>query len=182
MNPRFKRSLIAAAVVPLAVGGMILGGATKAFAYGAADQPIAQVEISGNCNNPSYPLCADEVGLGGVWVWAELDTSGGDLTQGTMDATVAFCGHVIGGGGPGSAGGGGGPDRNGVWYTISSLADAPPGAFPFYDPSKYTGSLRVLDFFPGTGSDDFIAVVPAQLGHYSLQPVHGVTIQTQVAP
>jgi hypothetical protein len=161
---------------------MILGGAGKAFAYGAADQPIAQVEISGNCNNPSYPLCADEVGLGGVWVWAELDTSGGDLTHGTMDATVAFCGHVIGGGGPGSAGGGGGPDRAGVWYTISSLTEAPPGAFPFYDPSKYTGSLRVLDFFPGTGSDDFIAVVPAQLGHYSLQPVHGVTIQTQVAP
>lgn len=183
MNPRFKRSLIAAAVLPLAVGGMIMGGATKAFAYGAPDQPIAQVEISGNCNNPSFPLCApppDGVGLGGVWAWAELDTSGGDLTQGTMDATVAFCGHVIGGGGPGSAGGGGGPVE-GKWFTISSLDKAPAGAFPFYDPSKYTGSLRVLDFFPGS-PDDFIAVVPAELGHYSLQPVNGVTIQTQVAP
>jgi hypothetical protein len=185
MNPRFKRSLIAAAILPLAVGGMILGSAGKAFAYGTADQPIAQVEISGNCDNPSFPLCApppDGVGLGGVWVWSELDTSGGVVTSGTMDATVTFCGHVIGGGGPGSAGAGGGPVRGGTWSTISSLADAPPGAFPFYDPSKYTGSLRVLDFFPGTGSDDFIAVVPAQVGHYSLQPVHGVTIQTQVAP
>lgn len=184
MNLRFKRSLIAT-VVPLAVGGMIMGGATKAFAYGKADQPIAQVEISGNCNNPSFGLCApdpDGVGLGGVWVWSELDTSGGVDTSGTMDATVTFCGHVIRGGGPGSAGAGGGPVRGGVWYTISSLADAPSGAFPFYDPSTYTGSLRVLDFFPGTGSDDFIAVVPAQVGHYSLNPVPGVTIQTQVAP
>jgi hypothetical protein len=177
MNLRFKRSLIAA-VVPLAVGGMIMGGATKAFAYGKADQPIAQVEISGNCDNPSFPLCAPEpdgVGTGGVWVWSELDADG------TMDATVTFCGHVVGGGGPGSAGGGGGPVRGGVWSTISSLAEAPPGAFPFYDPATYTGSLRVLDFFPGTGSDDFIAVVPAQVGHYSLHPVPGVTIQTQVA-
>lgn len=184
MNLRFRRSLLAAAVLPLAVGGMIVAGAPKALAYGSADQPIAQIEISGNCNNPSYPLCApppDGVGLGGVWVWSELDTSGGNLTSGTMDATVTFCGHVIGGGGPGSAGAGGGPDRNGVWYTISSLDQAPAGAFPFYDPSKYSGNLRVLDFFPGS-PDDFITVVPAQMGHYSLQPVNGVTIQTQVAP
>lgn len=164
---------------------MTAGGSAKAFAYGKADQPIAQVEISGNCNNPSFPLCAEEVGLGGVWVWSELDTSGDNTTSGTMDATVAFCGHVIRGGGPGSAGGGGGPVRSGVWYTYPSLEDAMnaySNAFPFYDSAEYTGRVWLLDFFPGTGADDFIAVVPAQMGHYSLQPVPAVTIQTQVAP
>ena len=156
-----------------------LAAAPRAFAYGAADQPVAQVEISGNCDNPGFWLCAPEpdgVGTGGVWAWAELDSNG------SMDATVAFCGHVVGGGGPGNAGGGGHPDRFGTWTTISSLSDAPAGAFPFFDASKTYSSYYVLDFFPGSGSDDFIAIVPAPVGHYAWQPTHGVSIQTQVAP
>jgi hypothetical protein len=172
--------LVAALTV---VAGVLSAG--SALAYGHADQPIAQVEISGNCNNPSFPLCAPEeqggVGLGGVWTWAELDTVGTDGTYGSMDYTISFCGHTIGGGGPGSAGGLGTPGE-GEWWTIANLADAPPLAFPFFDTSKSYDAYYVLDYFPGTGEDDFIAVVPAAYGHYGLHPVRGVTIQTQVAP
>jgi hypothetical protein len=151
-------------------------GAGSALAYLHADQPIAQVEISGNCNNPSFDLCAPEeqggVGVGGVWTWAELDTAGTDGTYGSMDYTIAFCGHTIGGGGPGSPGGGGGPGE-GEWWTITNLADAPGLAFPFFDTSKSYDAYYVLDYFPGSGDDDFIAVVPAAYGHYGLHPIEG---------
>lgn len=174
-------------------GGLIFGAqavsATAAFAYGSADQPIAQVELSGNCNNPSVPLCAPQdqggVGLGGVWAWAELDSTGTNPTSGTMDATFAGCGHVLGKSSPGTAGAGGGPDPFGVWQQYPSLGDAltaNPMAFPFYDTTAYDGSVYLMDFFPGTGSDDFVVVVPTEQGHYSFAPAPGVTLQTQVAP
>jgi hypothetical protein len=157
-------------------------GTGNARAYGRADQPIAEVEISANCDNPGFFLCApppDGVGLGGVWVWSELDSAGGDGTSGTMDATVTFCGHQTAGLPNGAFGH---PDSVGVWWTITSLGDAPSGAFPFFDTSQTYTSYYVLDFFPGSGVDDFIAIVPASLGHYSLHPAPGVSIQTQVAP
>jgi hypothetical protein len=179
MKARFVwRSLVVGVVtVSAAVAGLV--GAPGAFAYGAVDHPVAQVEISANCDNPNFPLCAPEpdgVGTGGVWVWSELDADG------SMDATVTFCGHVVGAGGPGSAGAGGGPVRTGQWWTTTTLADTPPGAFPFFDTSKNYSGYYVLDFFPGSGADDFIAVVPAPQGHYSWRPAPAVTIQTQVAP
>jgi hypothetical protein len=68
------------------------------------------------------------------------------------------------------------PDRMGTWSTISSLADAPDGAFPFFDTSKTYASYYVMDFFPGSGDRDFIAVVPTPVDRYSLQPVPGVSI------
>lgn len=179
MGLRFVRRSLVVGIAILSAAAATTMAAPGAFGYGAADHPVAQVEISGNCDNPSFPLCAPEpdgVGLGGVWVWSELDADG------SMDATVAFCGHTVGGGGPGSAGAGGGPVRTGQWSTISSLADAPPGAAPFFDPSKYHGTLYVLDFFPGSGADDFIAVVPTTRGHYSMHPAPAVSIQTQIAP
>jgi len=185
-----RRSLVTVAALVMAAAGMATAGASSAWAYGAADQPVAQVELSGNCTNPSFPLCFPEdqggVGLGGVWAWAELDSDTGSATAtdpSPMDATIAFCGHVLGGGGPGSAGGGGGPDRIGDWYRVSSVNDAfAVGAFPFFDTSQQYASYYVLDFFPGSGSDDFIVVVPGQVGHYSLHPARGVSLQTQVAP
>lgn len=131
----------------LAIGGVVAGGSTSAFAYGAADHAVAQVEISGNCDNPSFPLCAPEpdgVRTGGVWAWCELNSTGGDATSGTMDATVAFCSHVVGGGGPGGAGAFGHPDHDGIWWTIHSLAAAPAGAFPFFDTSTTYPSYYVL--------------------------------------
>src|SRR6266568_1883027 len=156
---------VLSAAVTVAVG--VLGTGT-AFAYGAADQPIAQVEISGNCNNPDFALC-QEVGLGGVWAWAELDTAGGSGTSGSMDFTLTFFGH------PGE----------GSWWTATSLSDAlAAGAFPFFDTSQTYSAYYVLDFFPGTGPDDFIAVVPAVYGHYSSPSSFpaGAQFQTQVAP
>jgi hypothetical protein len=177
-----RRTLqIVVLVAAVVAAGMI--GTGPAMAYGSADQPIAQVEISANCNNPSFALC-QEVGLGGVWAWAELDTAGGDGTSGTMDYTLTFCGHSGPGGGPHSAGAFGHPGE-GDWWTVNSLGDAlAAGAFPFFDTSKTYSAYYVLDFFPGSPpQDDFIAVVPAPYGHYNggaLPP--GVAIQTEVAP
>jgi hypothetical protein len=178
------RRAIFVSVLAVALGfaGSLLS-TEMAFAYGSADHPIAQVEISGNCNNPDFELC-QEVGLGGVWAWAELDTAGGNVTSGDMDFTLAFCGHSGPGGGPHSAGGGGQPGE-GEWWTANSLNDAlAAGAFPFFDTSKTYDAYYVLDFFPGTGQDDFIAVVPAGYGHYSSPSWFpaGAQFQTQVAP
>src|SRR5438477_8864873 len=147
------------AAVAVVVGAIHTGAAS---AYGRADQPIAQVEISGNCNNPSFPLC-QEVGLGGVWAWAELDTAGGITTSGTTDYTLTFCGHGTGAfGHPGK----------GVWWKTTNLGAAfAAGGAPFFDTSKTYSAYYVLDFQTGTGSADFIAIVPAAYGHYGLNPV-----------
>src|SRR5438552_10220610 len=98
-----RKAFLLAALVAAVAAVAGAAGTGRAFAYGHADQPIAQVEISGNCNNPSFGLC-QEVGLGGVWAWAELDTAGGSTSGGSMDFTLTFCGHVGPGGGPHSAG------------------------------------------------------------------------------
>jgi hypothetical protein len=168
------------AAVAVVVGALNTG---TAFAYGTADQPIAQVEISGNCNNPDFALC-QEVGLGGVWAWAELDTAGGSGTSGSMDFTLAFCGHSGPGGGAHTSGAFGQPGE-GTWWTANNLSDAlAAGAFPFFDTSQTYSAYYVLDFFPGSGADDFIAVVPAAYGHYSSPNSFpaGAQFQTQVAP
>jgi hypothetical protein len=188
----FKGRVLAAASAAIIFGGITMITAGVASAAGGV---AAQVEISGNCDNASFPLCAPPpagVGLGGVWSWAGLDTSTGSGTfanPSAMDATATFCSHVIGGGG--SHAGNGGPaggsrDTFGVWYWEPSLeqavTDAGPAAFPFYNTGTYSGPVYVLDYFPGSGPNDFIAVVPAQQGHYSIHPVPGVTINTQIAP
>lgn len=185
MRKTFLFVVLVAAVA--AVAGVL--GAGKALAYGIADQPLAQVEISGNCNNPGFPLCfpQDEggVGLGGVWAWAEVDNTG-DGTSGTIDFTFSGCGHTVGGGGPGTAGARGTPGE-GTWYLVDDLSEIPglnldTDAFPFFDTNNSYDHYYVLDFFPGSGEDDFIAVVPTDFGHYGLKPAPGVTLQTQVAP
>ncbi|HET7338146.1 MAG TPA: hypothetical protein VFK22_01245 [Candidatus Dormibacteraeota bacterium] len=80
----------------LAAAGAAASG-TTGLAYGAADQPVAQVEVSANCDNPSFPFCANVVGTGGIWFWVELDANH------TGDLSGADCGHTIGGGGAGLA-------------------------------------------------------------------------------
>lgn len=176
--------VVAAAVA----AGFGAWGAGSALAYGSQDGPLAQVEISANCDNSTFGLC-QEVGLGGVWSWAELDTSSGGGTfadPSTMDFTLSGCHHTIGGGGPGTAGAHGGTG-SGIWYQEPNLTAAlsdvnNPVAFPFYDTSTYSGPVYVLDYLPGSGVDDFIAIVPAGQGNYSFHPANGVTIQTQIAP
>jgi len=167
---------ITRALVPAIVLTTALGLAPSALAYGSADHPVAQVEISGNCNNPGYDLCApmpDGVGLGGVWTWAELDVATPGDTSGTMDYTLSFCTHQTDG-----LNGGFGFTGSGTWWTIDALGDAPANAHPFFDPSKTYDHYFVLDF----GVEGFVAIVPAPFGHYDLRPAPAVTIQTQVAP
>lgn len=184
-----------AVLLAVLVAGMAtltgLVGTGKALAYGKADQPIAQVEISGNCDNPDFFFCSNVVGLGGVWAWAELDNLPSSTTVGwnEMDATFAGCGHVRGGAPAHTSGGGGGPDPIGVWKQFSSLGAAEQATGGAAEPllllgggNPYTGSVDVLDFFPGSGPDDFEAVVPVAQGHYSAQPAPGVSLQIQVAP
>lgn len=187
---RLKTKVAACASSVLALGGLSLSASPGAFAYGSADNPVAQVEISANCDSASFSFCTDVVGLGGVWAWAELDNVPSSTAGwNEMDATISECQHTQGGGGPGSAGASGGPDSIGVWAQYPNLGaalGANPGAIPLYAlfgaNSDYTGSVYVLDFFPGAGSQDFEPVVPTQVGHYSVQPVPGATVQIQVAP
>ena len=59
----------------LAVASMGFG-ASGVAAYGHADHPLAQIELSLNCNNPDFPGCQPPpvgFGLGGVWLWIEID-------------------------------------------------------------------------------------------------------------
>jgi hypothetical protein len=154
-------TLLAATV---AVAAMTVAAPGQAFGYGHADQPLAQVELSANCNNPSFPLC-QEVGLGGIWLWVEIDADG------TADVAGAECGHV-----PGGGGGAGGIKGEFSWSSFTGspadFAAAYPDGFLFgVDPN---GSYYVLE--------PFGFAFPTTTGHYSFRPVPAVTIQLQVAP
>ena len=157
---KLLRVLAAAGLLAAATLGTTAGGVA---AYGRADQPLAQIEFSANCNNPGFPLCAPPpsgFGLGGIWLWIEVDANN------TGDVAGAGCGHVRGGGG------GAGSIRGDVTWWASS--PAPQGESFFVDPhGRYynvnLGGGEVLSF-------------PQTVGHYSLAPVHGVTIQLTVAP
>ena len=155
------RPLLAAGM--LAVAG--LGASTGAVgAYGRADHPLAQIEFSGNCNNPSYFLCAPPpagFGLGGIWLWIEIDTGG------SGDVSGAGCGHVRGGGG-----GGGGPIRGEItwWGSVG-----PQGVAFAVDPNNMYYNVDI-----GDGGPPFS--FPRTTGHYSFMPAPGVSVQTQIAP
>jgi hypothetical protein len=75
-------ALAAAVAVSVAVG--VAAGPAKAD-YG----PLAecQVALPMNCNNPSF--CGSD--LGGFWGWAVFNTDG------TADAELTDCGHLVGG-------------------------------------------------------------------------------------
>jgi hypothetical protein len=187
-----KASLLGAVVAAL-VAAVAAFGTGNALAYGHADQPVAQVEVSGNCNNATW-CTANFGGLGGFWIWAELDSGG------SVDGTFAGCGHTVGGGGPGSAGAGGGPVR-GTWWTASNLFEAAiiDAAFPLGIALSSDGSpdlsvpYYVIDL-PGGPGGDFIFAVPERVGHYNYSglqfingvpagtQIPGVNFQTQVAP
>lgn len=138
-------------------------GAGSAFAYGRADEPLAQIEISGNCDNASFWLCQpDAVGTGGIWVWIEVDANG------TADAAGAVCGHTIGGprGFAGSIRG----EYDWSYVTADQLPPGPP--LLITDPGgKYYWIPDVFD-----------QPIPVTQGHYSFHPAPGVSLQIQVAP
>jgi len=154
---RVVRLLVPASVLVV----VSLGASTSSVAaYGRADQPLAQIELSANCNNPGYPLC-QAVGLGGIWFWIEIDSGG------SGDIAGAGCGHIRG------VGGGAGPIVGDITWTKS--VGVPAGAFAFgVDPSNtyYVVPLGPQEVF----------AFPVTAGHYSFHPVPGVAIETQVAP
>jgi hypothetical protein len=161
--------------LPVAAVVALVAWSGSAFAYGKAESPLAQIEFSGNCNNPSFPFCAQPpagVGLGGIWFWIEIDAGGeGDISG-------AGCGHTFGGAhGPGGAGGG--PIKGEITWSYSNRADGvSAGALSFpglEDPNDH----YYLVTLPG-GANKFL--FPTTTGHYSFAPVHGVTLQLQVAP
>jgi hypothetical protein len=143
----------------LAVASMGFGASSVA-AYGHADQPLAQIELSLNCNNPDFPGCQAPFGLGGVWLWIEIDANG------TADVAGSVCGHVRG------VGGGASSIRGEFdWW----FSPTPVGGILFADPNGY----YVVDFGPVLGS---AVSLPVTQGHYSAHPVPGVAIELQVAP
>ena len=81
-------------IVRLVLLGGLLAAASLGFycravsaAYGRADNPLAQIEYSANCNN--LQLCGG--GGGGVWVWIEID-DGDTLGDGIGTADIAGAG------------------------------------------------------------------------------------------
>ena len=153
---RFLRAL---ALAGLVAASAAMFGATSVFAYGHADQPLAQVEISGNCNNPDFDFCANDVGLGGIWLWIEIDAGG------TADVAGAGCGHNIGG-----PRGGAFPIRGEFDWTTVTIPPNP--ALPVIDPTNTYYVLPGLDLFP----------IPVTQGHYSWHPINGVALEVQIAP
>jgi hypothetical protein len=157
---RILRVLLPAAVL---VAGTLASTSNTASAYGAADRPLAQLEFSGNCNNPTYSLC-QQVGLGGIWIWIEIDAAGdGDIAG-------AGCGHVRG------VGGGGGPIKGEITWSYATLAQAiGAGAFVLgIDPGN---QYYLVPLGPGEAF-----AFPTTVGHYSFHPAPAVALETQVAP
>jgi hypothetical protein len=161
------------AVVSVLLAGIAAAGTGSAFAYGHADKPLAQLTVSANCDNPSFPLCAappDGVGLGGIWAWVEIDQGG------TGDMTGAACSHTVHGGGPGSAGAGPLGPRDITWETMSA--------------AQFTAIFGNQGLILGSDPNDEYYVVnelgpfafPVTTGHYSVRLATGVQIQATVAP
>jgi hypothetical protein len=154
------RVLLAAAALTGVTLGATAGGAAG---YGAADNPLAQIEFSANCNNPSFPLCApppDGFGLGGAWFWIEIDAGG------SGDIAGAGCGHDRAGhGGAGSIRG-----------EISWWGSIGPNGLAFaVDPNNRYYNVDLGDGGPPLS-------FPQTVGHYSFMPAPGVAVQTQIAP
>ena len=154
-------STLAIAAMLAALG--VAASAGSAAAYGRADHPLAQIELSANCNNPTVQLCYPPpvgFGLGGVWLWIEIDAGG------SGDIAGAGCGHIRG------VGGGADSIRGDITWFKATL---PPGAFPFWTDPTNTYYVVVL------GNGDAIPF-PVTVGHYSYMPAPAVSFQLQVAP
>jgi hypothetical protein len=159
---RLRILLIGALLAMTALGG----GSSSVLAYGAADHPLAQIEVSANCNNRSFPLCAAPpagVGLGGIWLWIEIDQGG------LADVAGADCTHLNGVTGAGSIRG------EAPWWSFHGTVAALEAAFPgtFVVGGDPNGDYYVVPFgfaFPKT------------TGHYSVRLATGVFIQSTVAP
>jgi hypothetical protein len=160
LSMRLVRVVALGAALAVAALGVTTG---SVLAYGKADAPLAQIEFSANCNNPDFGLC-QQVGLGGIWFWVEIDANQ------TGDIAGAGCGHVRG------VGGGAGSIRGDINWTWSQFPQGIPGAFFAPDPNGYYNFV-----LPGPGGPETFSF-PVTVGHYGARPVPGVSIQVQVAP
>jgi hypothetical protein len=154
------RLLLAASLLAVAAVGATTGSAA---AYGRADQPLAQLELSANCNDPGFGLC-QQVGLGGIWLWIEIDANG------TGDIAGAGCNHIPG------VGGGAGSIRGEITWTSGTASDV-LGVNGFLFGIDPNDAYYMVGLGPGE-----IFGFPKTVGHYSFHPVPAVTIQLQVAP
>jgi hypothetical protein len=160
---RIVRLVLLASLLAAASLGVNAGSVA---AYGVADTPLAQIEYSQNCDNPS--LCqGGPFGAGGVWLWIEID---GGPTSGTADVAGAGCFHIPG------VGGGADPIRGEAPWTWSPTPvgfDATMGTWS--DPD---GDGWYVLAFPGFGFVSF----PVTQGHYAAHPFPAVNFELQVAP
>ena len=158
---RVIRIVMVAALLALAV---LTSSSSGVLAYGHADLPLAQIAVSANCNNPDFPLCAPPpagFGLGGIWLWIEIDSGG------SGDVAGAGCGHIRG------VGGGADPIRGDItWWSSTG-----PQGFNFFaiDPNNLYYNVSL-----GNGGPPFS--FPQTQGHYSFKPAPGVSVQVQIAP
>jgi hypothetical protein len=165
-----RRLLPLAGLAMLLAGAGLASSAATASAYGSADQPVAQVEVSANCDNASFWLCQPSaVGTGGIWYWVELDANG------TGDLAGAVCGHTVGGaGGPGGAGAG--SIKGPASWSYTTLESAPSNAIFFgtLDPHDryYLVTLPIGEQW----------LIPTTTGHYGQKLANGVSLQITVAP
>jgi hypothetical protein len=163
---RIPRRIFSLFVALGLAGSLLAVTAGGVAAYGKADQPLAQLEISGNCDNPDNSFCTDVVGVGGIWLWIEIDANG------TGDVAGAVCGHTVGG----PRGGAQSIHGDVSWDYVDGATAAQYGfAFPtIIDPND----TYYLVWFDG----EPLFATPVTQGHYSFHPDKAVTLQVQVAP
>ena len=164
---KIARTALLAGLLAATRLGFMAGGVT---AYGHADGPIAQIEFSGNCNNPEFFLCATPpagFGLGGIWLWIEID-GGAGATSGEADIAGSGCGHVPGGGGGAFSIRG---EFEWWWSATPEGADVTFGTYSGAD-GYYNVALGPSDVFS----------FPVTIGHYSFHPAPAVAVELQVAP
>jgi hypothetical protein len=157
-SAKLVQRLFLGSLMAVAAAGATTGGVT---AYGRADNPLAQIEYSENCDN--LQLCGG--GGGGVWIWIEID--GGPLS-GTADVAGAGCFHQ-----PGLFAGAQSirAELDWQWSPVPVGFDATMGTVT--DPN---GWYVITD--PNMGPASF----PVSVGHYSTHPFPGVNFELQVAP
>jgi len=164
-------------VIRTALVAGLLAGATMGVttgtvaAYGQADGPLAQIEWSANCNNPAFPMCAPRdqggVGLGGIWLWIEID-GGAGATSGDADVAGAQCGHEAGSAGAGSIRG-----EFPWWWSLTPQGEDVAGITGFGGDSNGYYNVAI-------GPQVFS--FPVTQGHYAGHPVPGVSLNLQIAP
>ena len=160
------RRLLVAVLAPVIPLALIVASGAPAGAYGNSGpaKQTYQITFSGNCNNAS--VCGGE--LGGFWGWAVL------YSDGTGDAELTGCGHLIHAGGPGTAGAQ--HFHNDFTYDLANTAEF----VTVSETQTFVGRTRFTQTVPG--EDTGIPLVP---GHHSTTELFGfsapgVSFQAQV--